>query len=267
MVRDRLLGSTIDFTFRHPLALKVVLQVDDSRVLAMLRDRLPVRLIPFRRELFGRAFAHFIEGEEIALLTARGLSRLATDERARRFLRNQTCDEVRHRDHFRTRLAAFGLYQPEAAKRQLSPHFRAMRRLIEERLARGDFAAGILANNIMVEGLALNLIAASCPDLRAISGEIGEFLDVVIPDEQMHVGYGQRMLPRLVASGAVRAADLLDFYGEMHHHLIASLYDLGEVMESMSIDVPAMDRRMTAFYEEQLTAAHLRPTPAAALAM
>ena len=94
---DRFLGSTIDFTFRNPLALKVILQVDDSRVFTLLSERLPVRLIPFRRALFTRAFAHFIEGEEIALLTARGLAMMAPDERARRFLRNQTCDEVRHR--------------------------------------------------------------------------------------------------------------------------------------------------------------------------
>lgn len=68
---DRFLGSTIDFTFRNPLALKVILQVDDSRVFTLLSERLPVRLIPFRRALFTRAFAHFIGSEEIALLTAR----------------------------------------------------------------------------------------------------------------------------------------------------------------------------------------------------
>lgn len=255
---DRFLGSTIDFTFRNPLALKVILQVDDSRVFTLLSERLPVRLIPFRRALFTRAFAHFIEGEEIALLTARSLAAMAPDERARRFLRNQTCDEVRHRDHFRNRLSAFGLYQPELAARQMSHHFRAMRRLIEARLAAGDFAAGILGNNIMVEGLALNLIAAACPDLRANSHEITDFLDVVLPDERMHVGYGQRMLPRLVENGTAHPAELLDFYHQMHHHLIGSLYDLGEVMESMSIDVPAMDRRMTAFFADQLAAAHLQ---------
>jgi len=259
MMQERLLRSTIDFSFRHPLALKIVLQVDDSRVFALLRDRVPVRLAPFRRALFTRAFTHFIEGEEIALLTARGLIALAPDERGRRFLRNQTCDEVRHRDHFRTRLAAFGLYRPELAQSQLSPHFRAMRQMIEERLAAGDFAAGILSNNLMLEGLAYNLIAEACPDLRANSQELTQFLDVVLPDEKMHVGYGERMLPRLVASGRIQSDALLDYYYRFHFHLLASLDDLGEVMESMSIDVPAMSRRMTAYYEAQLQAAGLLP--------
>lgn len=257
MIHERLLQSTIDFSFRNPLALKVVLQVDDSRVFALLRDRLPFKLVPFRRALFTRAFAHFIEGEEIALLAASGLARMAQDDRSRRFLRNQVCDELRHRDHFRLRLAAFGLYRPELAARQLSPHFRAMRRLIEGRLAAGDFSAVVLGNNLMLEGLALNLIAAACPDLRANSHEIAQFLDVVIPDEKMHVGFGSYMLPRLVADGTADPAALLDFYHRFQFHLLASLEDLGEVMESMSIDVPVLSRRMTDFYEAQLGAAGL----------
>lgn len=153
---------------------------------------------------------------------------MALNERARRFLRNQTCAEVRHRGHFRNCLSAFGRDQPELAARQMSHHFRAMRRLIGTRRAAGDFAAGILGNNIMVEGLALNLIAAACPDLRANSHKITNFLDVVLPDERMHVGYGQRMLPRLVENGTAHPAELLDFYHQMHHHLIGSLYDIGE---------------------------------------
>jgi len=179
---------------------------------------------------------------------------MALNERARRFLRNQTCAEVRHRGHFRNCLSAFGRDQPELAARQMSHHFRAMRWLIGTRRAAGDFAAGILGNNIMVEGLALNLIAAACPDLRANSHKITNFLDVVLPDERMHVGYaapagGERHSP------PCRTARLLppdapppDRQPLRHRR----------VMGSMSSDVPAMDRRMTVFFADQLAAAHLQ---------
>ncbi len=255
-LKNRLAKLLIDPAFRNPGLLKFIFSIDDVTGIDFMKTLAPFKLMPASRSLFTRCFAHFVSGEEISLAASQGLSGLAPDRAAHDYLLLQADEEHTHLEHFRDKLLQFGLEDREL-NRFLAPSFAAFGRAISERVAHGDYAAGIIGNNIVVEGLAICLLELGCGEMRANSDEIAAFMDFVLEDERHHVRFGERMLKRLNERNQLDHAAVEDFYGTMWTLARSAIHEIPDVLDAMSLTPAQLETDLKAYYDRRLAAAGL----------
>jgi rubrerythrin len=255
-LKNRLAKLLIDPAFRNPGLLKLIFSIDEAIGIDLIKTLAPFKLMPASRELFTRCFAHFVSGEEISLAASRDLAELAPDRAAHQYLLLQAEEERTHLEHFRDKLQQFGLGEAEL-NRFLAPSFAAFGRAIAERVARGDYVAGIVGNNIVVEGLAICLLELGCGEMRANSDEIAAFMDFVLEDERHHVRFGERMLKRMNERDQIDYAAAEDFYGIMWGHVQQAIREIPDVLDAMSLAPATLERDVKTFYDRRFAAAGL----------
>ncbi|MDF1666567.1 MAG: ferritin-like domain-containing protein, partial [Planctomycetota bacterium] len=107
------------------------------------------------RQVYLMDLALFIAAERVATQVASGLVGLAPDESSLVFLASQTLDEARHFEAFANRFDELGL-PPEKREKLasdfISPAYRDFLDLLLETTDAGDFEAGIVGLNIILEG-------------------------------------------------------------------------------------------------------------------
>jgi len=255
-LKNRLAKLLIDPAFRNPGLLKAIFSIDDAIGLDLVKTLAPFKLLPASKELFTRCFAHFVSGEEISLAAATGLAALAPDRRLNQYLLLQAEEERTHLNHFREKLLQFGLGETQLNK-FLAPSFAAFGKTIAAAVERGNFVAGIIGNNIVVEGMAICLLELGCSELRLNSDEIAAFMDFVLEDERHHVRFGERALKRLNEHDAIDHAMAEDFYGTMWGHASAAIAEIPDVLDAMGLKAEALTRDVKAYYDARLAAAGL----------
>jgi hypothetical protein len=255
-LKNRLAKLLIDPAFRHPGLLKFIFSIDDATGIDLVKTLAPFKLMPASRSLFTRCFAHFVSGEEISLAASTRMAALAPDRAAHDYLLLQAGEERRHLEHFRDKLFAFGLGEMEL-NRFLAPSFAAFGKAISERVERGEYAAGIIGNNIVVEGLAICLLELGCGEMRANSDEIAAFMDFVLEDERHHVRFGERMLKRMNERDQIDRAAAEDFYGIMWELVRKAIHEIPDVLDAMSLVPATLERDVKMYYDRRFAAAGL----------
>lgn len=255
-LKNRLAKLLIDPAFRNPGLLKLIFSIDDTIGIDLVKTLAPFKLLPASKELFTRCFAHFVSGEEISLAAATGLAELAPDRASHGYLLVQADEERTHLNHFRDKLLQFGLGE-EKLSRFLAPSFAAFGTTISSAVERGNFTAGIIGNNIVVEGLAICLLELGCGELRANSDEIAAFMDFVLEDERHHVRFGERALKRLNERGEIEHSSAEDFYGTMWGHAKTAIAEIPDVLDAMGLRGETLTRDVKAYYDARLAAAGL----------
>jgi hypothetical protein len=141
--------------------------------------------------------ALFLGAERVSTQVASGLVRLAPDEAAMTFLASQTLDEARHFEAFAQRFADLGI-APEQRDRigrdLLSPAYRQFLDLLLENVDQGDFEAGIVGLNIILEGMAFPLYDYEMRYWRPFDPGLVEIIGGAFKDECRHVGFGEKYL-------------------------------------------------------------------------
>ncbi len=255
-LKNRLAKLLIDPAFRNPGLLKFIFSIDDVTGIDLVKTLAPFKLMPASRALFTRCFAHFVSGEEISLAASTGLASLAPNRAAHDYLLLQAGEERRHLGHFRDKLLQFGLDDAELG-RYLAPSFAAFGRVISDRVGRGDYAAGVIGNNIVVEGLAICLLELGCGEMRSNSDEIAAFMDFVLEDERHHVRFGERMLKRMNERDEIEHAAAEDFYGIMWNHVQSAIDEIPDVLDAMSLTPATLKTDVKAYYDQRFAAAGL----------
>jgi hypothetical protein len=154
------------------------------------------------RQVYLMDLALFIAAERVSTQVASGLVRLAPDESSFCFLATQTLDEARHFEAFASRFAELGL---EAEKREklaanlLSPAYRGFFDLLLESVDKGDFEAGIVGLNVILEGMALPLYGYEMRYWRPFDPALVAIIEGAFRDECRHVGFGEKHLAWLLA--------------------------------------------------------------------
>jgi hypothetical protein len=164
-----------------------------------------------------------------------------------------------HLEHFRTKLAQFGLGESKLSS-FVSPSFSRFGEAISKRLKARDYVGAMVGNNIVVEGLAICLLEMGCKDLRANSDEITKFLDFVLEDERHHVRFGERRLRYWNERGLVRERDVADFYGEMWSNVEGVAAEIPDVLDSMGLEPAELLTAAKSFFEARFEAAGLAVT-------
>jgi rubrerythrin len=254
--KNRLVKFVVDTGFRHPGIMKLIFSIDDVTGVDLVKTLAPFKLLPASAELFQRSFAQFVSGEEISYACATELATIVPDAASAKYLLVQAGEEMTHLNHFRSKLAQFGLGDAKLSK-FVAPSFAKFGTAIAKRLERRDYVGAMVGNNVVVEGLAICLLEMGCADLRANSDEISKFLDFVLEDERHHVRFGERRLLYWNERGLVKERDVADFYGEMWSYVEGVAFEIPDVLDSLGFRPDELLRVSKSYFEKRFEAAGL----------
>jgi len=141
--------------------------------------------------------ATFIGAERTSFDAVAGLLRCAPDENSKIFLGTQVLDECRHYEIFCRRMADFGVTPGKRdmlVKRYMTPAIRKFYDLLLEQVDKGDFIAGSLAQNIVMEGMAYPLYRYQIKYWSKIDPSLSQMIRGAFADEVHHVSYGEAII-------------------------------------------------------------------------
>jgi hypothetical protein len=141
--------------------------------------------------------ATFIGAERTSFEAVAGLLRCAPDENSKVFLGTQVLDECRHYEIFCRRMADFGVTPDKRdvlVKRYMTPAIRKFYDLLLEQVDKGDFIAGSLAQNIVMEGMAYPLYRYQIKYWSKIDPSLSQMIRGAFADEVHHVSFGEAII-------------------------------------------------------------------------
>lgn len=170
-----------------------------------------------------------IAGERCALAASSGLVNAAPDYASKAFLATQTLDEARHVEIFTRRLMDLGVKKDDVEStitRYTNPNLVKFAEVLLEKVSNGDFVAGVVGQNIVLEGMAFSvfeLLQATSVDLNP---KFAQTLSGTIADERRHVGFGENRIGSLIRQYPERKADVEKMQAEMSYHMLATFAEV-----------------------------------------
>lgn len=183
---------------------------------------------PFMREQAISLTVQLVAGERCALAASAGLIGCAPDEPSKRFLATQTLDEARHVEIFSQRLFDLGVKKAEledVVAQFANPNLVKFAETLLEKVSKGDFFAGVVGQNIVLEGMAFSVFELLHASMQAGNPKFAKTLSGTIADERRHVGFGENRIGSLIAQYPERKADVQKMQKEMSHHMLATFAD------------------------------------------
>jgi len=153
----------------------------DEREIALLSDN------PVLREDAVRTTVQLVVGERCALAASSGLINAAPDEASKRFLATQTLDEARHVEIFTHRLYDLGVRKEDlesTIRRHANPNLVRFAEVLLEKVDRRDFIAGVVGQNIVLEGMAFSVFEMMYALNQAMNPKFAHTLSGTIADER-----------------------------------------------------------------------------------
>jgi hypothetical protein len=175
-----------------------------------------------------RTTVQLVVGERAALAASSGLINIAPDFGSKRFLATQTLDEARHVEVFCQRLLDLGVKKGEledVVVRYANPNLVAFAEVLLEKIDKGDFIAGVVGQNIVLEGMAFTVFEM----LHAVSAEVNpkfaHTLSGTIADERRHVGFGENRVGSLIKAHPEKKGEIEKMQKDMAYHMLATFAD------------------------------------------
>ncbi len=183
---------------------------------------------PLLREDAIRGTVQLVVGERCALAASSGLINSAPDEASKRFLATQTLDEARHVEIFTQRLFDLGVKKAEledVIKQLASPHLLAFAGVLLEKVDKKDFVAGVVGQNIVLEGLAFSVFEMQYAVNKEMNPKFAHTLAGTIADERRHVGFGENRIGSLLKEEPHKKPAIEKMQKEMSYHILATFAD------------------------------------------
>ena len=193
-------------------------------------EREPVAILgnPTLREDAIRGTVQLVVGERCALAASSGLCNAAPDQASKRFLATQTLDEARHVEIFTHRLFDLGVKKSEledVIKAYASPHLVAFADVLLEKVDKKDFVAGVVGQNIVLEGLAFTVFEMQHAVNKEMNPKFAHTLAGTIADERRHVGFGENRIGSLLKDEPHKKPAIEKMQKEMSYHILATFAD------------------------------------------
>jgi hypothetical protein len=188
-------------------------------------------------ELLGNAVVHadtvrttvqLIVGERCALAASSGLINAAPDEASKRFLATQTLDEARHVEIFTQRLLDLGVrreFLESTIQHYANPNLIRFAELLLEKVDKKDFVAGVVGQNIVLEGMAFSVFEMLHALSQGLNPKFAHTLAGTIADERRHVGFGENRIGSLIKEHPERKAAVERLQKEMSYYMLATFAD------------------------------------------
>jgi rubrerythrin len=180
-----------------------------------------------REEAIG-ATVQLVVGERAALAASSGLVNAAPDHPSKRFLATQTLDEARHVEIFTQRLYDLGVKKnelEEVIKHHANPHLVKFAEILLEKVDKGDFVAGVVGQNIVLEGLAFSVFEMLQAANVDANPKFAQTLSGTIADERRHVGFGENRIGSLLVEHPERKPEIEKMQKDMTYHMLATFAD------------------------------------------
>lgn len=180
-----------------------------------------------REEAIGTT-VQLVVGERAALAASSGLINAAPDAASRTFLATQTLDEARHVEIFTQRLFDLGVKHDELEStiaRFANPHLVRFAEILLEKVDRKDFVAGVVGQNIVLEGLAFSTFEMMQTANRDVNPKFARTLSGTIADERRHVGFGENRIGALLREQPTKKPEIERMQKDMAYHMLATFAD------------------------------------------
>jgi len=180
-----------------------------------------------RQEAIGTT-VQLLVGERAALAASSGLINAAPDHPSKRFLATQTLDEARHVEIFTQRLYDLGVKKAEledVIAAHASPHLVRFAEVLLEKVDKGDFVAGVVGQNIVLEGLAFSVFEMMHAGNVEANPKFAQTLAGTIADERRHVGFGENRIGSLIKQHPEKRPEIEQMQKDMSYHMLATFAD------------------------------------------
>ena len=175
-----------------------------------------------------KATVQLVVGERCALSASSGLINAAPDEASKRFLATQTLDEARHVEVFTHRLYDLGVKKNElesVIKQYANPNLVKFAEVLLEKVDKKDFIAGVVGQNIVLEGMAFSVFEMMYAMNEPINAKFAHTLSGTIADERRHVGFGENRIGSLIQSNPGKKSEIERMQKEMSYWMLATFAD------------------------------------------
>ena len=172
-----------------------------------------------------RTTVQIIGGERCALSVSSALVNLAKDDTTKTFLATQTLDEARHVEIFTRRLIALGIKNEDVEQtisNYINPNLVKFADVLMEKVDKGDFAAAIVGQNIMLEGMAFSVFELLEAANSNMNARFASIISGVLADERRHVGFGENYLGSLLSDDKRNKSRIENMQEEMSFHILSS---------------------------------------------
>ncbi len=183
---------------------------------------------PLLREQAIGTTVQLVVGERCALAASSGLVGSAPDEASKRFLATQTLDEARHVEVFTQRLFDLGVPRAElesTIQRLANPNLVRFAEVLLEKVDRKDFVAGVVGQNVVLEGMAFTVFEMMYAGNQTINPKFAHTLSGTIADERRHVGFGENRIGALIQEQPHKKPEIERMQKEMSYWMLATFAD------------------------------------------
>ncbi|MBY0278503.1 ferritin-like domain-containing protein [Candidatus Binatia bacterium] len=180
------------------------------------------------REETIKATVQLVVGERCALSASSGLINAAPDEASKRFLATQTLDEARHVEVFTHRLYDLGVKKNElesVIRHYANPNLVKFAEVLLEKVDKKDFIAGVVGQNIVLEGMAFSVFEMMYAMNEPINAKFAHTLSGTIADERRHVGFGENRIGSLIKENPGKKSEIERMQKEMSYWMLATFAD------------------------------------------
>ncbi|MCP5035126.1 MAG: ferritin-like domain-containing protein [Actinomycetia bacterium] len=184
-----------------------------------------------------RTTVQLVVGERAALAASSGLINIAPDYPSKQFLATQTLDEARHVEIFTERLYDLNVKPAEletTIEHFANPHLIKFAEVLLEKVGNGDFVAGVVGQNIVLEGMAFSVFEMMEALSRQTNPKFANTLTGTIADERRHVGFGENRIGSLLQEHPEKKPEIERMQQEMTGHMLAtfaSAFDEGRALD------------------------------------
>lgn len=180
------------------------------------------------REAAIRTTVGLVVGERAALAASSGLINAAPDEASKRFLATQTLDEARHVEIFTQRLYDLGVKKADLEStiaHFANPNLVKFAEVLLEKVEAKDFIAGVVGQNIVLEGLAFTVFEMMEAGNRQLNPKFAHTLQGTIADERRHVGFGENRIGSLIKEHPEKKPEIERMQQEMTYYMLRVFAD------------------------------------------
>jgi len=175
-----------------------------------------------------RTTVQLVVGERCALAASSGLINAAPDEASKHFLATQTLDEARHVEIFTQRLYDLGVKKADlesTIQRYANPNLVKFAGTLLEKVDRKDFVAGVVGQNIVLEGMAISVFEMMYAMNKEVNPKFGHTLSGTIADERRHVGFGENRIGSLIKEHPEKKPAIERMQKDMSYFMLATFAD------------------------------------------
>jgi len=175
-----------------------------------------------------RTTVQLVVGERCALAASSGLINAAPDYPSKRFLATQTLDEARHVEIFTERLYDLGVKPSElqaTIDQYAEPNLVKFAEVLLEKVDKKDFTAGVVGQNIVLEGMAFTVFEMMETTNRSLNPKFAHTLSGTIADERRHVGFGENRIGALIREHPEKKAEVEQMQRDMSYFMLATFAD------------------------------------------